>query len=435
MKTTHIAPPKAVKTIYPVFRQILMLIAPNLVHETEREHPCRARTFSPWSHLVALLFHQLAHTLSLNGVCDQAATYAAKWQTLRGATAPCRNTFSNANRHRDPAFAEALYWKLVAHFSAESPAFLRKTQKGYLGRFRNRRIRLLDSSTICLALNCIDWARHRAKKAAAKLHVLLDLACRLPTVAIIDAARPHDSVRAPDAAASLVAGDILAADRAYSGYPFLSGLAERGVFYVVRAKSNYQFRVVKRLAEPREADPALKTTQILSDDLVSPALKGSAEAYKADGGVLRRVVARVKVDKTMRTLTFLTNHLAWSARTVAEIYRSRWEIEVFFKELKQTCQLRDFLGYSENAVKWQIWTALIAHLLLRYLEFLHGWKLSHSRLAGVIRGSLWLNRNLGQLLSTFGMAGGRTETKRRPKPAVLQGFLPWWRGMNGMAGA
>ena len=127
----------------------------------------------------------------------------------------------------------------------------------------------------------------------------------------------------------------------------------------------------------------------------------------------------------MRTLTFLPNNLSRSARTAAEIDRSRREIEVFFKELKQTCQLRDFPGYSENAVRWRIRTPLIAHLRLRYLEFLHEWKLIHSRLAGVMRGSLWLNRNLGQLLSAFGMAGGRTETKRRPKPAVLQGFLPW----------
>ena len=106
--------------------------------------------------------------------------------------------------------------------------------------------------------------------------------------------------------------------------------------------------------------------------------------------MLRLVKAFVKVRGEMREMVFLTNNFSWSGRTIAELYRARWGIETFFKEIKQTCQIHDFIGYSENAVKWQVWVGLIGHLLLRYIRHLAKWKHSFSRLAGVVRGSLWL---------------------------------------------
>ena len=133
----------------------------------------------------------------------------------------------------------------------------------------------------------------------------------------------------------------------------------------------------------------------------------------------------IEVSGQMRRMAFFTNNRDWSARTVAELYRARWAVELFFKELKQTCQLRDFVGYNENAVKWQVWTGLLVHLLLRYLKFLSEWKLSFSRLAGVVRAGVWVRRSIVRLLEMYGTAGGWKSDGTKPKPLYLQGFLPF----------
>ena len=123
----------------------------------------------------------------------------------------------------------------------------------------------------------------------------------------------------------------------------------------------------------------------------------------------------------MLEMSFLTNNMEWSARTIAELYRARWGIETFFKELKQTCQIRDFIGYNENAVKWQVWTGLLVHMLLRYLRHVSRWRHSFSRLAGVVRACAWLRRNVVELLESFGANG----TARVEKPA--------FSGLSGIA--
>ena len=147
------------------------------------------------------------------------------------------------------------------------------------------------------------------------------------------------------------------------------------------------------------------STQILADEKVQPTGSKTSTVYTASGGMLRMVKAFVKVRGEMREMVFLTNNFSWSGRTIAELYRARWGIETFFKEIKQTCQIHDFIGYSENAVKWQVWAGLIGHLLLRYIRHLAKWKHSFSRLASVVRGSIWLKKKLLSLLELYGTAG------------------------------
>jgi len=351
--------------------------------------------------------------------------HASQWQELRGAVPPRRNTFSNANQHRDPAMMEALYWKMMDYLGGLCPDFVKVRNPSVLARFRKRHIHLLDSSTIQLVLNSIDWARHRAKKAAAKLHMNYLLGNLLPSFAIVEDAGHHDSVRALAATANLGDGDILVADRAYTDFGFLNALALRRVSFVVREKTNLAMEVVETLQDPVGYDGTSKSTQILKDETVRPFRRGTAGKYTADNGVLRRVTAMIEVRGQMRRMVFFTNNREWSAKTVAELYRARWAVELFFKELKQTCQLHDFVGYSENAVKWQIWTGLLVHLLLRFLKFLSKWGLSFSRLAGVVRASVWVRRNVVRLLETYGMAGGWKSDVPKPKPLYLQGFLPF----------
>ena len=432
MKETPL--PKATRTVYTILRQIATLIPREFVKDAAEGNNVKWRTFDPWSHLLTLVIVQLSRQESLNGICDVAKALAYEWDRA-GLELPRRNTLSNANTRRNPKMAEDVFWKLLAHFKAIEPGFCSERYDGYLSRIKNHGIFLLDSSTIQLTLNCFDWARHRRRKAAAKLHMTMELSSRLPSFAIVEDAAHHDSTRAAACAAHLGEGDILVADRAYLDFRFFNGLSSRGVFFVVRKKSNMLFTVEERLQSARKGDRKRHVTQVLSDELVRPANKATAAKYIANGGVLRRVTALVEVRGEMKEIVFLTNNTEWSARTIAELYRARWGIETFFKELKQTCQIHDFIGYSENAVKWQVWAGLIAHLLLRYIRHLAKWKHSFSRLSGVIRGSLWLKKRMLSLLELYGTAGAVIIPCQRDKVPYFQPMLNFANAPNGTASA
>ena len=409
--------PKATKTEYPIICQIVNLIPYQFIAETARTHKVLSRTFSPKSHVAAMLYCQVSKTESLNSICDVALANETLWQSM-GITVPHRNTFANANAMRPSAMAKDLYWKMHGYLTGIAPKFGHGPHKGYCFRIKAPMF-AVDSSTISLTMNSFDWAQHRRSKAAAKLHMTLGLGNRLPSFAIVEDAAHHDSVRAAELTAHLKSGDIVAADRAYTDFGFMNGLNERGVWFVTRQKRNMKMKVVKSLREPVSATDE-KKTQILADEIVVPEKESTAAKYQ---GTLRRVTAVVEIQGQMKEMMFLTNNLKWSARTVAEIYRDRWGIETFFKELKQTCQIHDFIGYSENAVQWQVWIGLLAHLLLRYLRYLSLWGLSFSRLAALVRGTLWNRRNLIETLKMYGTAGPVKTPAPKPKPLYFQAIL------------
>ena len=384
---------------------------------TAKAHKVLSRTFSPKSHVAAMLYCQVSKTESLNSICDVALANETLWTSM-GVSVPRRNTFANANATRPSAMAKDLYWKMYNHLIAIAPKFGAGPHKGYCFRIKAPMF-AVDSSTIKLTMNSFDWARHRRQKAAAKLHMTLDLGNRLPSFAIVEDAAHHDSVRAAELTAHLKRGDIAVADRAYTDFGFMNGLDERGVWFVTRQKRNIKMKVVESL-RARAAATDERKTQILADEIVIPEKVSTAAKFK---GKLRRVTAIVEIQGQMKEMMFLTNNLKWSARTVAEIYRDRWGIETFFKELKQTCQIHDFIGYSENAVQWQVWIGLLAHLILRYLRYLSMWGLSFSRLAALIRGTLWNRRKLIETLRLYGIAGPVKTPDRKPKPLYFQAIL------------
>jgi len=394
-------------------RQLCNLIPNHLVPKLAREHgvAARARSFSPWSQLVALLYAQFTHALGLNDVCDALDLHSGPLSAIRGATAPSRNGFSHANRQRNPALAEDLFWQMLARLKSLCPAFAGGAGRRLAGRF-TRSIHVVDSTVIELIASCLDWAKHRRRKAAAKCHVRLDLQSFLPRFVPLDSARHADGHHARAVCAGLRAGEIVLFDRAYVDFVHLAELTKRGVFWVTRAKENHQFRVVKKLLRPPEG-------KILRDDLVL--LKVPATRARHPGR-LRRVVARVEVDGKEVEMTFLTNHLQWAAASVTALYKERWGIEVFFKQLKQTLQLADFLGNSANAVRWQVWTALLVYLLLRFQAVVSQWGGSLIRLWAVVRAGLWLKLDLCALLKSYGTAGGARRLLGRPEAAYLPGF-------------
>jgi DDE family transposase/uncharacterized protein DUF4372 len=385
-------------------------LVPSLARETGVDQ--QARTFRPWSHVVSLLFAQLTHALGLNDVCDALRLHSGPLSALRGATAPSRNNLSHANKIRDAALAEKLFWSVLEHLQSLQPGFARGTRFRLARRFK-RVIHVVDSTTIELVASCLDWAKHRRRKAAAKCHLRLDLHSFLPRWAIIDTARDHDARRAHELCAGIRAGEIVIFDKAYVDLSHLFRLTGRGVFWVTRAKDSLHYRVIKHRRKSK--DP-----RILKDELIQLKVFRSHRDYPQ---VMRRIVARVEMDGKEVELVFLTNNLEWSAGTIADLYRCRWQIEVFFKQIKQTLQLSDFLGQSANAVRWQIWMALLLYVLLRFTAWVKGWAHSFTRLFAVVRSGLWERWDLAGLLRLYGTAGGSFRYLGQPEQAFLPHLL------------
>ena len=399
---------------YTILRQVCNLIPPHLVKRLAELYGVddKSRTFTPWSHVVSLVYAQMTHAVSLNDVCDGLRMNETMLTPIRGATAPAKNTLSHANRERSPLMAEALYWEMMEHLMTQSPQFAKgKIRRGYLRRF-NKAIYAMDSTTIQLVAKSLDWAKHRRRKAAAKCHMQLDLQSFLPRCVIIDTAKHHDDTKARELCSGLQAGEIVVFDKAYVDFDHLASMDREGIFWVCRAKNNMTYRVIRTL-------DTTDNPRVLRDEVIELVTPKSRKAYPK---TLRRVVALVEVDGKDCELEFLSNHMVWSAWTVAELYRCRWNIEVFFKEIKQTIQLADFLGHNANAVKWQVWIGLLTHLLVRYLAFSHSWQHSFTRLFTVVRAVLWRRWHLGELLDCYGTAKPPGRLCAAPQQAYLWGF-------------
>ena len=394
--------------------QVCQLIPSHLVSKLATKHGVSSRAISPWSHVVSMLFAQLSAAISLNDVCDNLRNHAGLLATVRGAKPPSRNGLSNANKERDADMAEELFWTVLGHLQTISPSFRhgpKKRKRGLPRRF-TRVIHAIDSSTIKLVANTMKWAKHRRRKAAAKLHLRLDLRSFLPGFAVVGPARDGDNRRAHELCAGIQEGEIAVFDKAYIDFGHLYALGLRGVFWVTRAKDNMACRVTRRLISRRQGN-------ILRDDIIVLKNEGSKEAHPLP---MRRVRAIVEVEGKELEMEFITNNLDWSPASVCDLYQSRWGIEVFFKQIKQNLKLCDFLGNSANAVRWQVWTALLSYVLLRYLAYLSDWPHSFSRLCTMVRGSLWTKLALRELLVKYGTAGGSFRMLGRPDQAYLPGF-------------
>ena len=330
--------------------------------------------------------------------------------SIRGASAPSRNGFSNANRERPAQMAQQLFWAVVEHLGHQTPGFVLGRPRGAAFRFKTP-IHIVDTTVMELVANCMDWAKHRRRKAAAKTHMRLNLQSLLPNFVIIDTAGEHDNKRARELCAGVQSGEIVLFDKGYVDFGHLRDLGEREVSWVTRAKDNMNYVVAESL--PKSKDPKILEDQII---MLSNLNQSAPE-------LMRRVVALVEVDGVEREMVFLTNNLKWSARSVADLYSCRWQIEVFFKQIKQTLQLADFLGHNANAVRWQVWMALLVYVLLRYLSYLSKWGHSFTRLFTILRAVLWSKIDLVDLLERYGTAKGSFRSLAQPEQAYFKGFL------------
>ena len=258
---------------FSLLHQLCNLIPAHLVPKLARDTGVdkRSRTFTPWSHVVSLLYAQLTHAIGLNDVCDALRLHSGPLAAVRGATAPSKNALSTANRERSAQMAQDLFYAVLGHWDKLHPGFGRDRRPRFAFRFK-RVIHLVDATTIQLVARCLDWAKHRRRKAAAKCHLRLDLQTFLPRLALVDTAGEHESLRAREVCAGIRAGEIVIFDKAYVDFTHLADLSARNVFWVTRAKDNLRGRVVRKIQQGVHGN-------IRRDDLIALTSGPSAKAY------------------------------------------------------------------------------------------------------------------------------------------------------------
>jgi hypothetical protein len=331
-----------------------------------------AKGFNSWDHFVAMLFCQLAQAKSLREICGGLSCCLGKLRHLGVVKAPPKSTLSYANAHRP--------WQMYRDLFYQTLDLCKMADAGkHRFRFKNKLLSL-DSSTISLCLALFPWAKFRRTKGAVKLHLLLDHDGYLPTYAYISNGKKHDVTVARKVPLSPYS--IVAMDKGYNDYGLFAYWTENRIFFVTRLKENADYTVVEDRSVPQNRN-------ILSDQLIQ---FNGYYARKKCPHVLRRVVVWDKEQN--RQIVLLTNHLEFGTTTVSAIYKDRWQIEVFFKALKQNLKVKTFVGTSENALYIQIWTALIAMLLIKYLQFKSRFAWSLSNLVAFLRWNLFTYRNL-----------------------------------------
>lgn len=381
-----------------LFSQILQVISRNEFEALVRKHHAedRSKGFSSWEQFVSMLFCQLGQAHSLREIEMGLASTSGKLAHLGLKEAPKRSTLAYANEHRP----WELFQDLFQHVLAQTMPYAKG--RGHL-RLRNA-IRLMDSTTIDLCLDVFDWALFRRTKGAVKLHVMLDHEGCLPCFAHITTGKVHDVKVAQQL--DFEPGTIVVVDRGYNDYRLWRRWCDRDVGFVTPMKKNAVYQVLEVL---HEAD----TGKIRSDAYILLTGVGATEKCPH---ILRRIV--VWDEEREREIVLLTNLIHLAATTIGRLYKERWQIELFFKALKQNFRVKTFVGTSANALKTQLWTALIAILLVRLLQLRAAFAWSLSNLVAVLRMNLFTYRDLWAWLNA------PLETPAQAPP-VIQLELPF----------
>lgn len=351
-----------------------------LVKKHGAEHA--AKGFTCWTQFVSMMFCQLAHADSLREICNGLACSVGKLVHLGVTTAPNKSTLSYANANRPAAMYEELFYTSLKRFRGQQGLGVRKARF----RFKNKLLSL-DSTTITLCLDLFPWAKFRRAKGGVKAHVLLDHDDYLPSYVLVSEASKSDVRVAQKLDLNhLNPGSIVAMDRGYNDYGLFGKWSDQGVFFVTRLKEGAAYEVVDSTMGPLPRN-------ILADELIRFT---GPKAVQDCPNLMRRVVVWDKVNE--KELVLLTNLLEFGSTTIAAIYKDRWEIELFFKALKQNLKVKSFVGTTQNALLIQIWTALISMLLLKWLHHLSKANWSLSNLASMLRMNLFTYRDLNRWL-------------------------------------
>jgi len=359
-----------------IFAQVLRLLPRIEFEQAVQKHRTEkhAKGFSCWTQLIAMLFCQLGQARSLRKIVGGLASSEGKLKHLGVARPPKRSTLAYANEHRS--------WELYQTVFEQVLTKCRGAMGGRTKfRFHNKLVSL-DATSIDLCASLFDWAKYKRTKGAVKLHLMLDHEGYLPCFAVMTDGKVHEIQIARQL--TLQPGTILVVDRAYVDYLWMHRLTETGVFFVTRMRADIRYKVTRKRQTPRRG------AVLRDEEILIRSITHGVELR------LRRIV--IWNEEKQEKLVFLSNHMSFAASTIAAIYRDRWQIESFFKSMKQLLRVKTFVGTSANALKIQMWTALIAMLILKFLQWRarFGWSLSN--LVALLRYQLFVYRDLYEWL-------------------------------------
>lgn len=364
-----------------LFSQIISKLNRNsftkIVRELETDK--HQKGYNSWTHLVSMLFCQFAKSQSVRDISNGLRSATGNLNHLGIQKAPSKSSVSYQNKHRSWEMFRDYYFQLFEHL-------------GQQARFKQVKFRikskifLLDATTISLCLSIFDWAKYKTAKGAIKMHTLLDYEGNLPVYVNISDGKTADNKGAYEI--PLVKRSVIVADRFYNDLTLLNVWDSNQVFFVIRHKENLQYVTIKENDLPED-----RHHHILIDEIIELKNEGSRKKYPK---TLRRVV--VWDDKNNQTIELITNQMKWSCNTIAELYKSRWDIEIFFRDIKQLLHIKSFIGTSENAVMIQIWTALITILILKVLKSLAKYNWHLSNLVAFIRLNMFVKIDLQRWL-------------------------------------
>jgi hypothetical protein len=420
---------RAMKSAISTFAQVVQPLRGFHLIDIARETEANKATkkFGAEQHLHCMVFGQLAGVTSLREMEVGLELFRGELNHLGIPFPPSHSTLSYANAHRPWQFFERVFYETLNRVRnmVENPV------SGLNKKFKFKdRLYLIDSTTIDLCHSLFDWANFRSTKGGIKLHLMLESDTYLPVWAYISEAKCHDktALETIDPVRGLPKGSFVCMDRAYNDYSMLNSWNERGINFVCRAKDNMAYKVLEELPVPnrigRPSSPGTveePRSHVISDQVVALTGKKAQMDYPE---TLRAVTFYVHEEENSRrksrVMTFFTNNFTLSSNTIAQIYKSRWSIEAFFKLIKQNLKIKSFLGTSPNAVKIQLYTALITILILKYLQAISTsqWCLPH--ILKAIRFSLYLNRDFLYFLNR---KRPLTPTKEGCRPPNRRGVL------------
>lgn len=379
-----------------IIKRIDRSIFKKLVKEKQTDKGCKG--FDSWTHLVSMLFCHFAKSTSVRDISNGLRSATGNLNHLGISRAPSKSSISYQNKRRDAELFKDLYYSLLGSLGQQ--ASLRRSKLKV-----KVPVYLLDATLISLCLSVFDWAAFRTKKGAVKMHTLLDYDGKLPVYVNITKGSVADNKGAYGI--PLEKGSVIVADRYYNDFPMLNVWDSNGVFFVIRHKNNLAFTTIKE----REL-PDKRAQHVLKDEEIE--LTGAQSRAKYPGR-LRRVA--VWDEENQQTIELITNNFYWAAQTIGDLYKSRWEIEVFFRDIKQLLHIKTFIGTSQNAVMIQIWTALITIMLLKAMKATarYGWHLSN--LVAFIRLNIFVKIELQKWLDRL------FEDHDKPPGNVTQGVL------------
>ncbi len=350
------------------------------------------KSLTSWNQLVVLLYAQATGKESLREIETGFSLHAGTWHHL-GINTVKRSTLSYANNHRDYRIFEKLFYELLVHCKDVTPA---------RSFSFNNPLYALDATVIKLCLSLFDWAHYTKTKGALKLHTLLDVRTDIPEVIVSSDGKTGDMTAGREMKLwdKLEKGSIVVFDRAYIDFAWWQKLHERGLFFVSRTKSNQSFVVVGQHNAPEG--------MILADEYV---LRGEGNTSP----VYPERIRRVRIAHDDAVYEYVTNNMKLSALQIAEIYKARWHVELFFKWIKQNLTIKAFLGTSENAVLSQVWVAMIYYLLLAYIKFQTKFARSLLELTRMVRETLLVRRTLIDLLSLSSLTIARFRPPESPQ--------------------